>query len=132
MPRVFVTTVLALVIASVVVVVLPANVLYPDECSAYPTANGVPTQPGQFCIRYDPALRRYEVPPAGVPADISRLATVTARPDDVRRVAGTIAFGAAFVVIWSLVALALRVSQSWRSRRPGDKLLSRQAPTDEI
>lgn len=117
--RLVVATVPAFVVALAIVAMLPPNVLYPDRCSTYPTANGVPIHPGEFCIRYDPALGRYEVPPAGVPADSSRFATDTSRPDDVRLVAGAVAFGVALVVTWSLLTFTIRVRQS-RPRRSHD------------
>lgn len=93
----------ALVVAAAVVALLPARLLFPAYCSDYPSANGVPIQPGQWCINYDEGLGRYENPPAGVPADISRAATSSARPDYVRVVIGSIAFALVWFASWWLL-----------------------------
>ncbi|HET7183012.1 MAG TPA: hypothetical protein VFI15_12340 [Candidatus Limnocylindrales bacterium] len=83
----------ALILAFAVAVTLPPNVVYPDYCTT--TANS-----GTFCISYDPALGRYENPPADVPADVSAFATSTARPDQIRAVIGAAVFAALVALGW--------------------------------
>jgi hypothetical protein len=93
----------ASLVALAVVGFVETTVLYPERCMSYPTADGVPTHPGQFCIRYVPALGRYELPPAGIPADVSRAHPTMSGSDNVRLAAGVLAFAVAFLGTWWLI-----------------------------
>ncbi len=98
----------AILVALAVVAFVETTVIYPERCMSYPTVDGVPTQPGQFCIRYAPALGRYELPPAGIPADISRVDPTTSGAENVEIVAGVSAFAATFLGTWWLTGAILR------------------------
>jgi hypothetical protein len=76
--------VLALILSGLAVMLIPVSILYPDWCAPGTSVVGQP--PGAvFCIRYDPAIGRYEDPPPDVPADVSARALEAAHPDLVRR-----------------------------------------------
>lgn len=116
--RLAIATGLALVVALALVKLLPASLLYPEYCSSWPSANGVPIHPGQFCISYDPSLGRYETPPNEVPADVASFATVTARPDNFRAAYGLATFGIVLIVTWSLTSIAGRRVLRGRNGEP--------------
>jgi hypothetical protein len=94
---------IALSLSVALMVVLPTSVLYPRFCDTYPSPNGVPIQPGTWCIDYDPELGRYGDPPRDVPADMSRAATVTAHPNVIRFGIGAAAFVLVSVAGWSIL-----------------------------
>lgn len=102
----------ATVVALAMVSALPDAVAYPDRCSAYPTVDGVPTHPGQFCLHYVPAIGRYENPPAGIPADISRVDPTPGGLEGVRIVAGIFAFYVAFLATWLVIPFVIRPIRS--------------------
>jgi len=91
---------IALALSVAVMVVLPTAVLYPRFCDTYPSPNGVPIQPGEWCIDYDSGLGRYENPPRDVPADVSRTATVSAHPNEIRFGIGAATFALSTLMGW--------------------------------
>jgi hypothetical protein len=104
----------ALLVAFAVAWSLPSNVLYPDFCHDYPTADGIPTQSGQFCLRWDEARGQYEAPPAGVPGDVAYVATMNVRPGDARLAAWLVTFAGTFAGCILLVAFAARLPRKPR------------------
>lgn len=94
---------IAMALSVAVMVVLPTSVLYPRFCDTYPSPDGVPIQPGKWCIDYDPALGRYGNPPRDVPADMSQAATVSAHPNEIRLGIGVASFALLNLAGWWLV-----------------------------
>jgi hypothetical protein len=101
----------ALLVAGAVAWSLPANVVYPDYCATSSIS-------GAFCIRYDPAIGRYENPPAEVPTDVSQFLTATARPDEIRLKIGAVAFGLSLIVLWGLMSVGRFGRRLSRLTRP--------------
>ena len=101
--RLVVAAAAATLVALAVVEFVEPTVVYPDRCMSYPTVDGVPTHAGQFCIRYVPLLGRYELPPEGIPGDVSRALPDGMSGSDNVRLAGVLAFAAAFLGTWWLI-----------------------------
>ena len=72
---------------------LPQLSWYPPRCSTAPDV-------GDFCINYVPDLGRYELPPAGVPADVARVDPAASGAIDLRPALGLLLFLIALPAFW--------------------------------
>ena len=102
--QVLTSAVIATVMAFGAVAYFPWQLVYPDRCGAMPAAIET-ANVGQFCVAYDPDLGRYEDPPAGVPADVSRPPEFVVDTASVRIVTGI------------SVSLVVLVMTNWIYRR---------------
>ena len=93
MRRLAAALLLAIALVVPTVAFLPQLSWYPPRCS---TATGV----GDFCINYVPELGRYEVPPAGVPADFARVDLAASGVIDLRPALGLLLFFLALPALW--------------------------------
>jgi hypothetical protein len=89
-------SVLGFLVALFVAANVPTDLLYPERCMPSSLL-------GNFCIKYDSAIGRYELPPPEIPADVSRM-----NPWDeehattVRWIAGATTFGLITFGAWLL------------------------------
>jgi hypothetical protein len=101
----------ALVACGLVAAIFPAipGYLHPPMCSTV-DSGGVVLQ--SFCISWDPALGRYQLPPPGVPADYGARFPSTIDP----AVLAALLFVAATLVSWMGLAIVARGWQMSRGR----------------
>jgi hypothetical protein len=101
----------ALVAGVLVVAMFPAipGYLHPPMCSRV-ESGGVVVQ--SFCISWDPALGRYQIPPPGVPADYGARIPSTIDP----AVLAALLFVAGSLVLWIGLSIVVRVWRMTRAR----------------
>ena len=92
----------AAVVAVASVAAIPSSAPHPPRCS---WATGV----GDFCLQYVPALGRYELPPPGIPADMTLVDPADSRTSDARPLMALSIFVGLLGLMWASLTLASRL-----------------------